>query len=254
MHHTWRPNHSQFNGFSTIESMWEYHTETKGWSDIAQHISIAPDGSIWTGRSWDQAPASARGFNGNATVGPFMQHDSSQEAELDSTTVAPPETTRVARGDTLPLELIRGLRPHVINLNLGRFSTTGQFQTRPADLGHDFRGASARMGPWSRWAKAADRLLRARRLDLGASWAADGRAGAGTVSIASNAGGAGPGAWRSDLARILEICGSSHPRLSMAEQQPIPDLRLRKQPRCEFGRTRSKTRTHITIGRRVSCA
>jgi hypothetical protein len=251
MHHTWRPNHSQYNDYSTIESMWEYHTKAKGWSDLAQHISIGPDGSIWTGRSWNQPPASAKGFNGNATAGPFMftvigdfdpgedpfdgpqkqtvlsviahvqkrfglkpetlrfhsamsekscpgsaldyetvlrevaevraqvdsqpqmaersanfpfedraravwriiddlktatpggrggdegegcEHDSSLEAELDRTTVAPPETTRAARGDKLPPELIRSLRPHVINLNLGRLSTTGQFQTRPADV------------------------------------------------------------------------------------------------------------------------
>ena len=72
MHHTWRPNHSQYRGLSTVESMWEFHTQTKDWSDIAQHISIAPDGSIWTGRSWNQAPASASGFNGNSQVGPFM--------------------------------------------------------------------------------------------------------------------------------------------------------------------------------------
>ncbi len=72
MHHTWRPDRSQYRGLSTIESMWTYHTQTKGWSDIAQHITIAPDGSIWTGRNWNQAPASASGFNGNSTTGPFM--------------------------------------------------------------------------------------------------------------------------------------------------------------------------------------
>ncbi len=72
MHHTWRPNHSQYKGLSTIESMWEFHTKNNGWSDIAQHISIAPDGSIWTGRNWNQAPASASGFNGNSKAGPFM--------------------------------------------------------------------------------------------------------------------------------------------------------------------------------------
>ena len=72
MHHTWRPNHSQYRGLSTIESMWEHHTKTNGWSDIAQHITIAPDGSIWTGRNWNQAPASASGFNGNSKAGPFM--------------------------------------------------------------------------------------------------------------------------------------------------------------------------------------
>src|SRR5687767_2587466 len=65
MHHTWRPNHKQYKGLATIESMWRFHTENKGWSDIAQHITIAPDGTIWTGRDWNHPPASALGFNGN---------------------------------------------------------------------------------------------------------------------------------------------------------------------------------------------
>lgn len=251
MHHTWRPNRSQYKGLSTIEGMWEFHTKTQGWSDIAQHISIAPDGSIWTGRNWNQPPASAKGFNGNSKAGPFMfeiiadfdrgkdpfdgpqkqvviaviaqvqirfglkpetlrfhntmsektcpgsaldcetvlrevaevraqidsqpqpaersanfpfddraravwriiedlqaavpgargetdgegcEHDRAQEDEFERTTVAPPETARAARGDRLPPELIQSLRPHVINLNQGSLSTTGQFQTRPADV------------------------------------------------------------------------------------------------------------------------
>lgn len=72
MHHTWRPNHAQYNGERSIESMWLYHTTHNGWSDIAQHISIAPDGSIWTGRGWNTPPASAGGYNGNRHSGPFM--------------------------------------------------------------------------------------------------------------------------------------------------------------------------------------
>jgi hypothetical protein len=249
MHHTWRPNHSQYSGLSTIESMWRFHTHDKGWSDIAQHISIAPDGTIWTGRNWNQPPASAKGFNGNSSAGPFMFEtigdfdrgkdrlegvqketvlaviahvqrrfglspetlhfhnemsekscpgsslnrdtilrevadlreridnapqsaerapnfpfddraraiwqviddlkaappaglgeadaegcdcDRSTEWEFSRTTVAPPKS---ARGEEkLSPELIESLRPHVINLNQGRFSTTGQFQTRPADV------------------------------------------------------------------------------------------------------------------------
>ncbi len=251
MHHTWRPNRSQYRGLSTIESMWEFHTTAQGWSDIAQHISIAPDGSIWTGRNWNQPPASAKGFNGNAAAGPFMfeiigdfdrgkdafdgpqkltllgviahvqkrfglkpetlrfhnmmsekscpgsaldyetvlrevaevraqidnqpasaeraanfpfedraravwriiddlkaaapgaredahgegcTHHRGQEFEFQRSTVPPPETTRAARGEELPPELIQGLRPHVINLNQGRFSSTGKFQTQPADV------------------------------------------------------------------------------------------------------------------------
>lgn len=72
MHHTWRPNHAQYRGHDTIVSMWRHHTQVNGWSDIAQHISIAPDGSIWLGRNWNQPPASAAGHNGNTQAGPFM--------------------------------------------------------------------------------------------------------------------------------------------------------------------------------------
>jgi hypothetical protein len=72
MHHTWRPNHQQFRGHDSIESMFRYHTEHNGWSDIAQHITIDPHGDIWLGRNWNSAPASASGHNGNAKAGPFM--------------------------------------------------------------------------------------------------------------------------------------------------------------------------------------
>jgi hypothetical protein len=72
MHHTWRPNHAQYRGHDSIVAMWRFHTETNGWSDIAQHITIAPDGTIWLGRDWNRAPASAAGHNGNAQAGPFM--------------------------------------------------------------------------------------------------------------------------------------------------------------------------------------
>jgi hypothetical protein len=72
MHHTWRPRHRDYAGHTTILGMWRYHTQEKGWSDIAQHVTIAPDGTIWTGRSWDLPPASSAGHNGNALAGPFM--------------------------------------------------------------------------------------------------------------------------------------------------------------------------------------
>ena len=52
--------------------MWRYHTQTNGWSDIAQHVTIAPDGVIWTGRHWDLPPASAKHHNGKTASGPFM--------------------------------------------------------------------------------------------------------------------------------------------------------------------------------------
>jgi hypothetical protein len=63
VHHTWRPNHAQYQGERSIVAMWEYHTKVNGWADIAQHVSIAPDGAIWTGRDWNKTPASAVGHN-----------------------------------------------------------------------------------------------------------------------------------------------------------------------------------------------
>ncbi len=46
-----------------------FHTRDRGFEDIAQHVSIAPDGLIWSGRCWNKIPASV-GCNMNA--GAFM--------------------------------------------------------------------------------------------------------------------------------------------------------------------------------------
>ena len=72
VHHTWRPRQRDYRGAATIQAMRRYHVEEKGWRDIAQHVSIAPDGSVWLGRNFNWPPASARGFNGNSSAGPFM--------------------------------------------------------------------------------------------------------------------------------------------------------------------------------------
>jgi hypothetical protein len=75
MHHTWRPRQGEYAGVRTIDSMWRHHTQANGWNDIAQHLSIAPDGTIWTGRDWNRTPASASGHSAGAfmfeTVGNF---------------------------------------------------------------------------------------------------------------------------------------------------------------------------------------
>jgi hypothetical protein len=75
MHHTFSPRQTDYRGEPTIDGMFRFHTQTNGWSDIAQHLSIAPDGTIWTGRDWNRTPASATGFNEGAfmfeTIGDF---------------------------------------------------------------------------------------------------------------------------------------------------------------------------------------
>lgn len=66
VHHTWKPNRSDFNGNNAIrlqENMANYHIKTLGWSDIGQHISVMPDGSIVTGRDFSTSPASITGEN-----------------------------------------------------------------------------------------------------------------------------------------------------------------------------------------------
>jgi caspase domain-containing protein/N-acetylmuramoyl-L-alanine amidase-like protein len=73
VHHTWRPNHAQYRGLASIEGMYQYHTGPQNrWCDIAQHVTIAPDGTIWTGRDWNRPPASSAGANGTSREGPFM--------------------------------------------------------------------------------------------------------------------------------------------------------------------------------------
>lgn len=77
MHHTFKPDHGDFrraagNEVSVIEGMFRFHTRERGFNDIAQHISIDPNGGIWTGRNFNAPPASATGHNGNGKLGPFM--------------------------------------------------------------------------------------------------------------------------------------------------------------------------------------
>jgi hypothetical protein len=71
LHCTDRPRHADFRGMASIEAMRNYHL-SKGWSDIAQHLTVDPAGGLWTGRDWDRSPASAVGHNGSSSAGPFM--------------------------------------------------------------------------------------------------------------------------------------------------------------------------------------
>ena len=61
VHHTWRPRRQDFRGLATIEAMRKFHMEQNHWSDIAQQLTIDPQGGLWTGRNWNVAPASATG-------------------------------------------------------------------------------------------------------------------------------------------------------------------------------------------------
>ena len=90
LHHTWHPTHAHYDGHACIERMDRFHRQVRGFDCIAQHVSIAPDGTIWTGRDWNKTPASV-GFGMNdgvfmiEVIGNFDQgHDGLDGAQLAS--------------------------------------------------------------------------------------------------------------------------------------------------------------------------
>lgn len=90
VHHTFYPAHADYRGLITIDRMRDFHVGSRGFEDIAQHVTIAPDGVIWTGRDWNRTPASV-GFGMNAGVFMFemignfdVGHDRLEGAQLDS--------------------------------------------------------------------------------------------------------------------------------------------------------------------------
>ncbi|MGO5097628.1 peptidoglycan recognition protein family protein [Agathobaculum sp. LCP25S3_E8] len=67
LHHTWSPAYAQFNGsnhFTLQSNMKSYHLSI-GYADIAQNLTIFPDGQVMTGRSLNTAPAGCVGANTN---------------------------------------------------------------------------------------------------------------------------------------------------------------------------------------------
>ena len=69
VHHTWSPDYSNWNkkpdAFHWQSSMKSSHS-SRNFSDIAQHFTILPDGSVITGRSLNKAPAGITGANTGA--------------------------------------------------------------------------------------------------------------------------------------------------------------------------------------------
>ncbi|WP_054869925.1 N-acetylmuramoyl-L-alanine amidase [Caloranaerobacter sp. TR13] len=69
-HHTWKPTKEDYvqaeDKEKIILGMWRYHTEVRRFIDIAQHFTVAPDGTIWDGRDLEKSPASIYGRNNGA--------------------------------------------------------------------------------------------------------------------------------------------------------------------------------------------
>lgn len=90
LHHSVVPSIADYRGVASIETIWRNDIDRRGWEDIAQHVTIAPDGMIWTGRDWNKTPASiGRRMNLGAfmieAIGNFdTGRDRLQGAQLDS--------------------------------------------------------------------------------------------------------------------------------------------------------------------------
>ncbi len=68
-HHTYIPSYAHFKGnnhFDMQKSMKNTHINVNGWADIGQHLSIFPDGSVLTGRSFENSPACIFGNNAHS--------------------------------------------------------------------------------------------------------------------------------------------------------------------------------------------
>lgn len=64
-HHTWCPSYSNFRGdnhFKLLKGMEAAHL-ANGWCDIAQNLTIFPDGTVAVCRPLDQIPAGIKGAN-----------------------------------------------------------------------------------------------------------------------------------------------------------------------------------------------
>lgn len=93
-HHTWQPSYRHFRGnnhFQLLNSMRNHHMKTMGWSDIAQNITIFPDGKIAVSRPFDVAPEGTIGPTANKhgiaieNIGNFDQgHDVMTKEQKDA--------------------------------------------------------------------------------------------------------------------------------------------------------------------------
>jgi hypothetical protein len=90
LHDTPEVAHASYDGLPSIDLLAKLDMTTRGLRAIAQHVSVAPDGSIWTGRDWNSVPASiglsmSRGAFMLKAIGHFDQGmDKLEAAQLHS--------------------------------------------------------------------------------------------------------------------------------------------------------------------------
>lgn len=123
-HHTYSPNYNLCTDSNQLElqkGMKNYHVNTNGWSDIGQHFSTFPDGSIATGRSIESSPACIYGFNSNAicieNVGNFDIGNDVMTTQQKDTIVK--MTAILCTKFNIPINTDRIVYHHWFNLSTG---------------------------------------------------------------------------------------------------------------------------------------
>lgn len=93
-HHTYLPDYSAFRGnnhFDMLKGMEDYHVNHNGYSQIAQNLTIFPDGMIAICRPFDTIPAGIMGANqkglcieniGNFDIGKDIMTDNHRNAVI----------------------------------------------------------------------------------------------------------------------------------------------------------------------------
>ncbi len=124
-HHTFSPSYAQFNGsnhFELQQGMKNYHISHNEWSDIGQHFSTFPDGTILSGRSLEQAPVCIKGQNANSIclehLGNFDIGEDDMTAEQRSTIIQ--MTAILCRRFTIPVDSQSIVYHHWFDLSTGQ--------------------------------------------------------------------------------------------------------------------------------------
>lgn len=135
-HHTYIPGYIHFNGsnhFQLLAGMRSSH-QANGWSDIAQHFTVFPDGLIGTGRSLEMNPAGIYGFNNYAicieNIGYFDTGKDQMTADQRDSIVQ--LTAALCRRFGIPAHTDRIVYHHWFDLNTGvRTNGSGVTKTCP---------------------------------------------------------------------------------------------------------------------------
>ena len=124
-HHTFSPSYAHFNGsnhFELQQGMKNYHVSHNGWSDIGQHFSTFPDGTILSGRSLEQSPVCIKGQNTNSIclehLGNFDSGKDVMLAEQRETIIQ--MTAILCRRFNIPVNTQSIVYHHWFNLSTGQ--------------------------------------------------------------------------------------------------------------------------------------